>query len=94
MSTMKYYGLELIEQLCAEFGPSGCCDNVREAIITQIADVIDAYYVDRTGTIIVKVCGGGQGYNADKPRRVLITMEEYMRRKMNNELDDISDDDL
>ena len=69
---MKYYGLELIEQLCAEFGPSGCCDNVREAIVTQIADVIDAYYVDRTGTVIVKVCGGGQGYNADKPRRVLL----------------------
>ena len=37
MNTMKYYGLELIEQLCAEFGPSGCCDNVREAIITQLA---------------------------------------------------------
>ncbi len=72
MNTMKYYGLELIEQLCAEFGPSGCCDNVREAIITQIADVIDAYYVDRTGTVIAKVCGGGQGYNADKPRRVLL----------------------
>ena len=70
--TMKYYGLELIEQLCAEFGPSGCCDNVREAIITQIADVIDAYYVDRTGTLIAKVCGGGEGYNADKPRRVLL----------------------
>ncbi len=72
MNTMKYYGLELVEQLCAEFGPSGCCDNVREAIIAQIADVIDAYYVDRTGTVIVKVCGGGEGYNADKPRRVLL----------------------
>ena len=32
--------------------------------------------------------------DGNKPRRVLITMEEYMRRKMNNELDDISDDDL
>ncbi|MBQ5793538.1 MAG: hypothetical protein IIW17_05935 [Clostridia bacterium] len=72
MNTMKYYGLELIEQLCAEFGPSGCCDNVRESIVTQIADVIDAYYVDRTGTVIVKVCGGGAQYNADKPRRVLL----------------------
>ena len=72
MNTMKYYGLELIEQLCAEFGPSGCCDTVREAIVTQIADVIDAYYVDRTGTLIAKVCGGGQGYRADKPRRVLL----------------------
>ncbi len=72
MNTMKYYGLELIEQLCTEFGPSGCCDNVREAIVAQIADVIDAYYVDRTGTVIAKVCGGGAGYNADKPRRVLL----------------------
>ncbi len=32
--------------------------------------------------------------DGNKPRRVLITMEEYMRRKMNNELDDISDDEL
>lgn len=69
---MKYYGLELIEQLCAEFGPSGCCDNVREAIIAQIAEVIDSYYVDRTGTLVVKVCGGGEGYDAKNPRRVLL----------------------
>ena len=47
---MKYYGLELIEQLCREFGPSGCCDPVREAIVGQIADVIDDYFVDRDKT--------------------------------------------
>ena len=32
--------------------------------------------------------------DGNKPRRVLITMDEYMRRKMNNELDDVSDDEL
>ncbi len=32
--------------------------------------------------------------DGNKPRRVLISMEEYMRRKMDNELDDISDDEL
>ena len=32
--------------------------------------------------------------DGNKPRRVLITMDEYMRRKMDNELDDIPDDEL
>ena len=32
--------------------------------------------------------------DGNKPRRVLITMEEYMRRKMDNELDDIPDDEF
>ena len=32
--------------------------------------------------------------DGNKPRRVLITMEEYMRRKMDNELDDVPDDEL
>ena len=32
--------------------------------------------------------------DGNKPRRVLITMEEYMRRKMDDELDDIPDDEL
>ncbi len=69
---MKYYGLELVEQLCGEFGPSGCCDPVREAIISQIADVIDAYCVDRVGNIVAKVCGGGEGYDPKNPKKVLL----------------------
>ena len=32
--------------------------------------------------------------DGNKPRRVLITMDEYMRRKMNNELDDVADEEL
>ena len=69
---MKYYGLELIEQLCREFGPSGCCDPVREALAEQITDVIDAYTVDRVGNVLAKVCGSGEGYNAKNPKKVLI----------------------
>ena len=69
---MKYYGLELIEQLCGEFGPSGCCDTLREAIIEQISDVADAYCVDRVGNIVAKVCGGGEGYNSKNPKKVLL----------------------
>ncbi|MBE6697449.1 MAG: M42 family metallopeptidase [Ruminococcaceae bacterium] len=69
---MKYYGLELIEQLCAEFGPSGCCDPVREAITEQIVDVVDAYCVDRVGNIVAKLCGGGEGYDAKNPKKVMI----------------------
>ena len=69
---MKYYGLELIEQLCREFGPSGCCDTLREAIVEQIADVCDAYCVDRVGNIVAKVCGGGEGYDQKNPARVLL----------------------
>lgn len=69
---MKYYGLELIEQLCREFGPSGCCDAVREALAEQISDVIDDYTVDRVGNVLAKVCGSGEGYNAKNPKKVLI----------------------
>ena len=69
---MKYYGLELIEQLCREFGPSGCCDALRETIVEQISDVIDAYCVDRVGNIVAKICGGGEDYDAKNPYRVLL----------------------
>ncbi|MBQ2805819.1 MAG: hypothetical protein IJF08_02090 [Clostridia bacterium] len=69
---MKYYGLELIEQLCREFGPSGCCDTLREAIVEQISDVCDAYCIDRVGNVVAKVCGGGEGYNAKNPKKVLV----------------------
>lgn len=69
---MKYYGLELVEQLCGEFGPSGCCDTLREAIVTQIVDVVDDYRIDRVGNIVAKVSGGGEGYDAKNPKRVLI----------------------
>ncbi|MBR2446921.1 MAG: hypothetical protein IKB28_09700 [Clostridia bacterium] len=69
---MKYYGLELIEQLCREFGPSGCCDPVREALVEQITDAIDDYFVDRVGNVVAKVCGSGEGYNAKNPKKVLV----------------------
>jgi len=69
---MKYYGLELIEQLCREFGPSGCCDTLRETIVEQISDVCDAYCIDRVGNVVAKVCGGGEGYNAKNPKKVLV----------------------
>ena len=69
---MKYYGLELIEQLCREFGPSGCCDTLREAIVEQISDVCDAYCIDRVGNVVAKVCGSGEGYNAKNPGKVLV----------------------
>ena len=69
---MKYYGLELIEQLCREFGPSGCCDTLREAIVEQISDVCDAYCIDRVGNVVAKVCGGGERYDAKNPGKVLI----------------------
>jgi AraC-like DNA-binding protein len=69
---MKYYGLELIEQLCGEFGPSGCCDPIRKIIIEQIVDVVDAYCVDRVGNIVAKLCGGGESYDAKHPGKVLL----------------------
>lgn len=69
---MKYFGLELVEQLCAEFGPSGCCESLRELLVTQISDVVDDCRIARVGNVIAKVCGGGEGYDQKSPRRVLI----------------------
>ncbi len=69
----KYYGTELAAQLSELFGPSGCEGNVADFIVSQIEDSADAYYVDRSGNVIAKICGNGLYYNAEDPKRVMIS---------------------
>ena len=69
---MKYSGIELIRHLSLAFGPSGCEDEVRDAIIEQIEGDCDGYCVDRVGNLVAKICGRGMDYNQDSPMRVML----------------------
>jgi len=42
---------DLLKKLCSAFGPSGCEDEVREMIITEIKNYADDYYTDKVGNL-------------------------------------------
>ena len=69
----KYYGIELLEKLCLEFGPSGCEDSVANLIVTQIDDSCDAYFKDRNGNLTAKVCGRGLYYDKQNPKKLMLS---------------------
>ena len=69
----KYFGIELVEKLSLEFGPSGCESRVAELIISQIQDDCDAYYKDRNGNVVAKLCGCGADYNKAAPRKLMLS---------------------
>ncbi len=70
---MKYTGQELLERLCEIIGPSGMEDKVAQFVISQIEDACDAYCTDRSGNVIAKINGCGAGYNAEAPKKVMIS---------------------
>ncbi len=70
---MIYTGLELIKQLTALFGPSGCEDAVRACIETQIDGICDGYCEDRAGNLIAKIRGRGMDYDPENPRRLMLS---------------------
>ena len=70
---MKYSGIELIRKLSTAFGPSGCEDEVRELILEQIQGDCNSYRIDKAGNLIACVCGRGPDYNAEAPRRILLS---------------------
>ncbi len=70
---MMYAGKDLLRALTNAFGPSGCEDEVRDLIITQIKDFCDGYTVDKAGNLLVKLCGRGLDYNTAEPRRVMLS---------------------
>ena len=70
---MKYAGIELIRKLSLAFGPSGCEDEVRELILEQIQGDCNSYRIDKAGNLIACVCGRGPDYNAEAPRRILLS---------------------
>ena len=59
------HGIELVRQLCLEFGPSGCEDRVREMIEHRVRDVADKVVIDRMGNLICKM-SFGDGTNKKK----------------------------
>lgn len=69
----KYYGIELLEKLCLEFGPSGCEDRVADLVMAQIDDACDAYFKDRNGNVTAKVCGSGLYYNKQNPKKLMLS---------------------
>ena len=85
---MKYTGIELVEKLSLEFGPSGCESKVAELIISQIQDDCDAYYKDRNGNVTAKICGCGAGYNEAEPRKLMLSAHMDEVGVMINEITD------
>lgn len=84
----KYYGLELLEKLCLEFGPSGYEDKVADLIIAQIDDICDAYFKDRNGNITAKICGNGLYYNKQNPKKLMFAAHMDEVGIMVNEITD------
>ena len=84
----KYYGLELLEKLCLEFGPSGCEDSVAALITAQIDDSCDAYFKDRNGNLTAKVCGRGLYYNKQNPKKLMLSAHMDEVGFMVNEITD------
>ncbi len=70
---MKHNGLELIKELTALFGPSGCEDAVRDFIAAEIEGDCDGYCVDKVGNLVAKICGRGMDYNSESPRRIMLS---------------------
>ena len=67
----KYEGIELVEKLCALFGPSGFEDEVAEFIAEQIKDVCDSLSKDRLGNVIAKI-------SCNKPESKKLMLSAHM----------------
>lgn len=67
-----YKGTELLKTLCEMYGPTGFEHNVAEFIKEQTEGTCE-YIPDRTGNLICKVQGGGEGYNAENPKKIMIS---------------------
>ena len=53
-------GIDLLRQLCQEFGPSGCEDNVAQMIKENIEGSYDELIPDRMGGVIALIRGSGE----------------------------------
>lgn len=58
-STLR--GTELLEKLSLLFGPSGCEENVADAVAEACAGAADEVIRDRSGGVIAVLRGGGRG---------------------------------
>lgn len=69
----QYKGTELIQMLCGIYGPTGFEAPVADFIRTQIEPFCDAILPDRVGNLIGVRKGGGEGYNATAPKKVMVS---------------------
>lgn len=70
---IKYNDIELLRELCLAFGPTGCEEGVAELIKLQLDGEYDSLKTDKMGNLIVLVKGSGEGYNADEPKKIMIS---------------------
>ncbi len=84
-----YQNENMLKTLSEAFGPSGYEDAVAALIAEYVQESADAYCRDKLGNLIFKVCGGGPGYHAENPTRVMIAghMDEIgmMVRRISDE---------
>ena len=76
---MKKYGdlprtdVGLLSLLCGRFGPSGCEKEVAEAVGERLSVSGIEYQTDRTGNLFAGIKGGGSGYDALHPVKVMLS---------------------
>lgn len=68
----QYYGQELIRELSLRFGPSGCEDEVRDFIRSQISETDAEICRDKAGNLIARVRGRGLDYDPEEPQRLMV----------------------
>ena len=68
----KYSGIELLRKLCEINAPTGCEDRVAEFVKEQTEGLCE-YLPDRIGNLICLVKGSGEGYNAEKPVKLMVS---------------------
>lgn len=69
---MKTEGLALIRRLSEAFGPTGYTDEVLSLVREELEGDCETE-TDRMNVLTVRIPGGGEGYNAACPRKVLIS---------------------
>ena len=65
------YGLELLRELSLAFGPTGCEDNVAEAIKSVVKPHADEITLDKMGNLVAVLYGKNHG--TDKEKRLLFS---------------------
>lgn len=68
----NYSGKELLKALCEINGPTGFEYQVAEFIKEETKDLCE-FIPDRTGNLICKVSGGGEGYDVINPKKIMIS---------------------
>lgn len=66
-------GTELVKALCEAFGPTGSEEDAAKAISSQLYGTSDVLYSDRYNNLFCVIKGGGKGYDADNPKKLMLS---------------------